>query len=217
MMGTRFHAPAGTLRSNLGLLAGTIIRELRMHPFLDDEQKEVHWNFRPEWLEFTVLSIVNGGYLCRYSGAEDTFIWFSWMKQPHYGYMEDGCTPVCYYVKEASLPPPYESKPNFSPFALRCMEIDEAALLIQDPDAFTAAAAEPMMSSWDDPGVCWERPSQKFREQGGCSFYQGKYNSQGNSTILCEVVGPQLHSYMGVKFCEADRKVYCPIWRAKGK
>lgn len=79
-MGTRFRAPKGELRSNLGLLAGTVIRELRMHPFWDDSLEGVPWNFRPEWLEFTVLSIVTGGYLCRYSGAKDTFAWPSWEK-----------------------------------------------------------------------------------------------------------------------------------------
>lgn len=93
-MGTRFKAPKGALRSNLGLLAGTVIRELRMHPFWDDELVGVPWNFRPEWLEFSVLSIVAGGYLCRYSGAEDTFLWPSWKKQPNYGFMKDGSTPV---------------------------------------------------------------------------------------------------------------------------
>lgn len=58
-MGARFTAPEGKLRSNLGLLAGTVIRELRMHPFLDDGLEETPRNFRPEWLEFTVLSIVD--------------------------------------------------------------------------------------------------------------------------------------------------------------
>lgn len=53
-MGTRFTAPEGALRSNLGLLAGTVIRELRMHPFLDDTLEGGAWNFRPEWLEFEV-------------------------------------------------------------------------------------------------------------------------------------------------------------------
>lgn len=214
-MGTRFKAPEGELRSNLGLLAGTVIRELRMHPFWDEELKEFPWNFHPEWLEFTVLSIVAGGYLCRYSGAEDTFAWPSWKKQPNYGYMKDGCTPVCYYVKEMPLPSPYKSKPGFSPFELRCIEIDEAALLIQDPDAFAAAAAEPEMHTWD-VGVCWERPSEKFREQGGCPFYQGKTLSGDRTNILCEAVAPQLHSYAAIKFCEEGRKIYCPIWRAKG-
>lgn len=47
-MGTRFTAPEGELRSNLGLLAGTVIRELRIHHFLDDGLERVPWNFRSE-------------------------------------------------------------------------------------------------------------------------------------------------------------------------
>lgn len=214
-MGTRFKAPEGELRSNLGLLAGTVIRELRMHPFEDNELEGVPWNFRPEWLEFTILSIVSGGYLCRYSGVEDTFAWPSWEKQPNYGYMKDGCTTVCFYVKEMPLPSPYEGKPGFSPFELRCMEIDEAALLIRDPDDFAAAAAEAKMSK-REAGVCLEPPSKKFREHGGCPFYQGKYRCGDSTSILCEAVSPQLHGYVEIKFCEEGRKIYCPIWRAKG-
>lgn len=214
-MGTRFTAPEGELRSNLGLLAGTVIQELRMHPFLDDELEGVPWNFRPEWLEFTVLSIVSGGYLCQYSGEEDTFGWPSWNTQPNDGFMKDGSTPVNYYVKEMPLPPPYKSKPGFSPYALRCAEIDEAALLIRDPDAFAAAAAEREMSTRDF-GVYWSPPSKRFRERGGCPFYRGEYLSGGGSNVLCDGVSPQLHSYVGVKFCEEGRKAYCPIWRAKG-
>lgn len=214
-MGTRFRAPKGALRSNLGLLAGTVIRELRMHPFWDGDLEGVPWNFRPEWLEFTVLSIVTGGYLCRYSGAEDTFAWPSWEKQPNYGYMKDGCTSVCYYVKEMPLPPPYESKPGFSPFDLSCMEIDEAALLIRDPDAFAAVAAEPEMAKWD-AGTCLEWPSAEFLAGGGCPFYRGRYLKEGRTNVLCDVVGPQLHGYVEIKFCEEGRKAYCPIWRARG-
>lgn len=214
-MGTRFTAPEGALRSNLGLLAGTVVRELRMHPFLDGELEGGSWNFRPEWLEFTVLSILSGGYLCRYSGAEETFNWSFWTKQPRHGYMTDGCTPVAYYVKEAPLPPPYESKPGFSPYVLRCMEIDEAALLIRDPDAFAATAAEPEMAKWNaDTFLEW--PSTEFFDKGGCPFYRGKYRKEGRTNVLCDVVGPQLHGYVGIKFCEEGRKAYCPIWRAKG-
>lgn len=214
-METRFRAPKGALRSNLGLLAGTVIRELRMHPFWDNELEGVHWNFRPEWLEFTVLSIVTGGYLCRYSGTEDTFVWPSWRKQPNYGFMKDGSTPVSYYVKEMPLPPPYKSKPGFSPYERRCMEIDAAAMLIRDPDAFAEAAAEEKMSNWE-AGTCLEWPSAEFLDGGGCPFYRGKYLKKGRANVLCDVVSPQLHGYVGIKFCEEGRKVYCPIWRAKG-
>ena len=214
-MGTRFNAPEGALRSNLGLLPGTVIRELRMHPFLDDELDGPSWNFRPEWLEFTILSIVSGGYLCRYSGEEDTFGWVAWAKQPNYGFMENDATPVNYYVKETPLPPPYEGKSGFSPFALRCAEIDEAALLIRDPDAFAEAAAAPEMVK---AGVrtFHEKPSKKLKEQGGCPFYRGRLNYGYGSMVLCDVVRPQLHGYVEVKLCEAGRKVYCPIWRARG-
>lgn len=215
-MGTPFKAPEGALRSNLGLLAGTVIQELRMRPFWDDGLECAHWNYEPEWLEFTVLSIVAGGYLCRYSGKEETFGWSSWTKQPNHGYRKDGCTPVRYYIKEATLPPPYECKPGCSPYVLRCMEIDEAALLIWDPDAFAEAAAEPELSRWEDTSVCWEPPSKVFLEQGGCPFYQGKRLSGGKTNVLCEAVGPQLHDYVEIKFCEGGRKAYCPIWRARG-
>lgn len=215
-MGMRFTAPEGELRSNLDLLAGTVIRELRMHPFLDNELEGDPWNFRPEWLEFTILSVVSGGYLCRYSGKEDTFCWASWTKQPNCGYMKDGCTPVLYYVKEPPLPPPYKSKPGFSPFELRCMEIDEAALLVRDPDAFAeTAAAKEMVEA--GPCTFHEKPSRKFAERGGCPFYQGQLNYGYGSNVLCAAVHPQLHSYVAIKFCEDGQKAYCPIWRAKGQ
>ena len=214
-MGTRFTAPEGALRSNLGLLAGTVIRELRIHPFLDKELEGGSWNFRPEWLEFTILSVVSGGYRCRYSGEEEPFAWSSWRSQPNHGYMEDDSTPVRYYVKEAPLPPPYEGKPGFSPYELRWMEIDEAALLIRDPDAFAEAAAAPETGK-TDPYAFHERPSRKFTERGGCPFYQGLLNWGCGSSVLCEAVRPHLHGHVGIKFCEEGRKAYCPIWRAKG-
>lgn len=37
MSGTVYHAPDGYLNSNRGLLPGTVITELRLHPFIDDE------------------------------------------------------------------------------------------------------------------------------------------------------------------------------------
>lgn len=214
-MGTRFTAPEGALRSNLGLLAGTLIQELRMHPFLDRAQKEAHWCHQPEWLEFTVLSIVSGGYLCRYAGKETSFRWPFWTKQPNYGFMEDGCTPVKYYIKDRPQPPPpYRSEPGSSPYVLRCMEIDEAALLIQDPDAFAEAAADPEIVKMN--AAFHERPTRKFAERGGCPFYQGRMNCGSGSGVLCEAVRPCLHGYVEIKFCGDGRKVYCPIWRAKG-
>ena len=42
-------------------------------------------------------------------------------------------------------------------------------------EAFAALAAEPEVSQ-RDPGVCWDRPSKKFLEEGGCPCYQGMLN-----------------------------------------
>lgn len=67
-LGTRFHAPEGCLTSNIGLLPGTVIQELRLHPYIDSELERGPWNYKPEYLEFTILSIQAGGYLCQYTG-----------------------------------------------------------------------------------------------------------------------------------------------------
>lgn len=209
-----FHAPEGALQNNTGLLTGTVIQELRMRPFIDTGLGKCQWNYRPEYQEFTVLSAQRESYRCRYSGAEDMFWWPVWKEQPRYGFMDDGCTPVRYYVKEEPLPPPYEGKPSFSPYGLRCAEIDDAAQLLRRPDAFAAAASEPDISR-RDAGVFLERPSRKFLERGGCPFYLGALLSGHISNILYGAVGPQLHGYVEVKFCEEGRKAYCPIWRAK--
>ncbi len=214
-MSVPFHAPEGALWSNVGLLAGTVIQELRMHPYIDQELKRGCWNYQPEYLEFTVLSIEQGQYLCQYSGKTDTFWWPTWEKQPRYGFMEDGCTPVRYYVKEAPLPPPSpERESSLSPYSLRCAEIDEVALLLRDPEAFASAAAEPALSPRDG-GVYLERPSKKFIERGGCPFYQGCLNGGSGANVLCAGTPRQLHGYVKVKLCEEGRKAYCPIWRAK--
>lgn len=214
-MGTIFHTPAGYLNSNIGLLAGTVIRELRMHPYIDSELEGGQWNHRPEYLEFTIQSVWDGGYTCQYSGEESTFSWPTWKEQPRYGFMDDGSTPVRYYVQDAPVPPPYESKlVNFSPYGLRCAEIDSAAQLIKDPEAFAALAAEPEVSP-RDPGVCLERPSKKFLAEGGCPHCQGTLNFGSGANVLCEAVREQLHGYVELKFCEDGRKIYCPIWRAE--
>ena len=214
-MGTIFHTPAGYLNSNIGLLAGTVIRELRMHPYIDSELEGGQWNHRPEYLEFTIQSVWDGGYTCQYSGEESTFSWPTWKEQPHYGFMDDGSTPVRYYIQNAPLPPPYESKLlNFSPYGLRCTEIDQAAPLVKNKNDFAALAAEPEVSP-RAPGVFLERPSKKFLAEGGCPCYQGELNYGSGSNILCAAVREQLHSYMAVKFCEGGRKVYCPIWKAE--
>lgn len=114
-----------------------------------------------------------------------------------------------------AVPPPYESKlADFSPYSRRCAEIDTAALLIKSKDAFAAIAAEPEVSS-RDLGVYWERPSKKFLAEGGCPCYQGELNYGSGANVLCDAVQEQLHGYVGLKFCEGGRKVYCPIWKEK--
>ena len=215
-MGTRFHAPEGHLSSNIGLLAGTVIRELRIHPYIDSELEGVPWNHKPEYLEFTILSIQTGGYLCQYSGKTETFGWPAWKKQPNFGYLgKNSATSVRYYIQDAPLPLPYESKQtDFSPYSLRCAEIDQAALLVKDKNAFAALAAEPEVSH-RAPGVFRELPSKKFFAEGGCPRYQGELNYGSGVNILCEDVQGQLYSYVGLKFCEGGRKIYCPIWQAE--
>lgn len=214
-MKTRFKALEGYLDCNIGLLAGTVIRELRMHPYIDSELEDGQWNYRPEYLEFTVLSVRNGGYTCQYAGEESTFSWPAWKKQPHYGFMDDGSTPVRYYLQNAPVPPPYESKStSLSPYCLRCAEIDSAAQLIKDPEAFAALAAEPEVS-YREFGNFLERPSNKFFTEGGCPCYQGKLNFGYGANVLCKLVQVQLHGYLETKFCEGGRKIYCPIWRAE--
>lgn len=214
-MPERFKAPEGWLRNNLGLLAGTVIQELRMRPYLDRTLGDGVWNYQPEYREFTVVSVQREGYRCRYTGESELFWWPAWTEQPNYGYMPDGCTPVRYYIKEETLPPPYpEGKPNFSPYGLRCAEIDEAALLLRDPDAFAEAAAEPELSPMGSD-ISRDKPPKKFYERGGCPFYLGELLAGSRSTVLCHAVRPQLHGYVGLKFCEEGRKVYCPIWRVK--
>ncbi len=215
-MGTRFHAPEGYLTSNIGLLARTVIRELRMNPYIDSELESPQWNYKPEYLEFTILSIQDGGYLCQYSGEKDTFFWEQWKKQPNYGFLgKNSGTSVNYYIQDAPIPPPYESKTvDFSPYSRRCAEINSATLLVKDPAAFAALAAEPEVSQ-RDPGVCWERPSKKFLVEGGCPCYRGLLNYGSGANVLCEAASQQLHDYVGLKFCEGGRKIYCPIWQAK--
>ncbi len=85
-------------------------------------------------------------------------------------------------------------------------------LKLTDPDAFAAVAAEPDLSPHD--GASWYKPDKEFQGRGGCPFYMGELLSGSRSTVLCDAVRPQLHSYVEVKFCEEGRKVCCPIWRA---
>lgn len=172
-MGTIFHTPAGYLNSNIGLLAGTVIRELRMHPYIDPELEDGQWNHRPEYLEFTIQSVWDGGYTCQYSGGGSTFIWSAWKEQPRYGFMDDGSTPVRYYIQNAPLPPPYESKLlSFSPYSLRCAEIDQAAPLVKNKNDFAALAAEPEVS----PGLpvsFWNGHPKSFLRRAGAPAIRG--------------------------------------------
>lgn len=122
------------------------------------------------------------------------------------------------------LPPPYprmaHSKP--SPFTLRCDEIDDAAELIRDPDAFAEAAKGDRVLSVDDT-TCYcflEKPDglyiRHFTEEDGCPAFKGILNAGSTSNVLCRLTDVQLHIYCSLKFCEKGRRVYCPIWREKG-
>ena len=89
-----------------------------------------------------------------------------------------------------------------------------AVVLLGWPAAVTALAAEPEVSH-RAPGVFRELPSKKFFAEGGCPRYQGELNYGSGVNILCEDVQEQLYSYVGLKFCEGGRKIYCPIWQAE--
>lgn len=198
--------------SNIGLLAGTVIRELRMHPYITEDGQ---WDHKPEYLEFIIEGVSHDEYVCRYCNGKETFFWPVWRRQPRYGFLEDGSTPVRYYISDAPVTPPYEGKAgDISPYGLRCAEIDRAALLVTTKNGFAALAAEPEVS-YNDFFVCLERPSKKFFAEGGCPFYQGRLNYGSGTNILCKAVREQLHGYVAFKFCESGRKIYCPIWRAE--
>ena len=128
-------------------------------------------------------------------------------------------------MDEKKLPPPYprmaHSKP--SPFTLRCDEIDDAAELIHDPDAFAEAAkGDRVLSEGDTSCYCFlEKPDgpyiRHFTEEAGCPAFKGVLNAGSTSNVLCGLTDVQLHIYCSLKFCEKGRRVYCPIWQAKGK
>ena len=127
-------------------------------------------------------------------------------------------------MDEKTLPPPYprmaHSKP--SPFTLRCDEIDDAAELIHDPDAFAEAAkGDRVLSEGDTSCYCFlEKPDgpyiRHFTEEDGCPAFRGLLNAGSTANVLCALTDVQLHDYCQLKFCEKGRRVYCPIWRAKG-
>lgn len=120
------------------------------------------------------------------------------------------------------LPAPYPISANrgFLPFARRCGEIDEAALLIRDPAAFADMAKGDRILDSADPYVFLEKPDgpflRRFTDEGGCPAFRGILNAGSTANVLCDLTSVQLHSYCEVKFCVKERKVYCPIWRARG-
>ena len=128
---------------------------------------------------------------------------------------------------EKTLPPPYPIRTDrgLSPFCIRCNEIDEAALLIQDAEAFAAVAhSDEVLEEISDPsrGFCFlEEPDgpyiRNFSKEDGCLAFRGVLNAGSTSSVLCALTDVQLHSYCSVKFCEKGRRVYCPIWREKGE
>lgn len=126
------------------------------------------------------------------------------------------------------LPAPYPRIPgnNMSPFSRRCDEIDAAALLIRDPDAFaeTAKDEEPVYLDahyLSRQHAFLEKPDgpylRHFTEEGGCPAFRGLLNAGSHANVWCSLTDVQLHGYCELKFCVKGRRVYCPIWRAKGE
>lgn len=126
-----------------------------------------------------------------------------------------------------NLPAPYpiRSDRGFSPFERRCAEIDEAAVLISDPAAFAQVAKEDIVldpdAAFNSPTHAFvERPDgwtmRRFTEEDGCPAFKHSLNAGSVSTVVCTLTDEQLHIYCKLKFCEKGRRVYCPIWRAKG-
>ena len=121
------------------------------------------------------------------------------------------------------LPEPYSSSPesHISPFTLRCDEIDAAAMLIIDPEAFAEAARgdrelDPEADIRSDAHAFYEKPDgpyiRHFTEEGGCPAFRGILNAGSTANVLCDLTRVQLHVYCEEKFCKNGRKVYCPIW-----
>ena len=210
MMTGPYEFPAGAIDDNRGLPPGTRITEIIGHPHLDQDDDQ--WHYSPEKRTFEILSVGLDASECRYLDGGETWWWSFWSVQPHYGFASDGSSPIRYY-----LPEPYPCGKSMSvcPYTMRCNEIDAAAVLIVDPDAFAAEAAEAQQLSPDDPAVFLEKPHKAFALDGGCPAYDGLLNAGSCATVICHLAGLQLHSYLGEKFCKAGRNVYCPIWRAK--
>ena len=130
-------------------------------------------------------------------------------------------------MSEEKLPAPYPRIPSIKacPFLQRCDEIDEAALLITDPEAFAQAAKgdrvlDPDADFRSEAHAFLEKPDgpfvRHFTEEGGCPAFKGLLNAGSCCNVVCALTTVQLHDYCQMKFCEKGRKVYCPIWKARG-
>lgn len=115
------------------------------------------------------------------------------------------------------IPAPYQRAEHkivpLSPWNLECNRIDEAAELC-NVNGFIETATSTVQLA-EGTGVFLVPPSKRYRETGGCPYYRGELNGGFPSTVLCAVVPQQLHSYVGTKFCEGGRKIYCPIHHAQ--
>ena len=110
---------------------------------------------------------------------------------------------------EKTLPPPYPIRPDrdMSPFCIRCNEIDEAALLIRDAEAFAEAAHSDKVLEERGAPVCFlEKPDgpylRGFTQEDGCPAFRGeafrvlsKYTNKGSRHIPAGSVVPE--SIMG--------------------
>lgn len=209
--GERYHAPDGALASNRELLPGTTVTELRLHPFID-RRLDGAWNYEPEVVKFKILAVERTSYRCQYIGEQDTFFWPMWDKQPHYGFMKDGCTPVLYY-----LPEPYScGQGTLCPYTIRCNEIDDLTLLVRDAGAFAQAAAAERQLSGDRRACYFRKPSKRQISEDLCPFFAGSWSDGAVTNVVCSLAPVQLHGYCEIKLCESGRKVYCPIWRRHG-
>ena len=88
--------PDGWLTSNRGLTAGGTVTEIRLHPFINDNQD---WDYHKETVHFKILEVYKCEYKCQYLDTEDNavFYWPFWDEQPNYGFLINQCSPVSYY------------------------------------------------------------------------------------------------------------------------
>jgi hypothetical protein len=88
--------------SNRGLTAGDIVTEVRKHPYIrkNGENKGIIWDFTDEVFHFEIMEVFRNEYRCRYIDNEnrEPFYWPFWDKQPHHGFMPNGCSVVRYYA-----------------------------------------------------------------------------------------------------------------------